>query len=181
MIMQQTKVFNNLTLFNVMSVGRKGFFLVIACFFVAGCKNEYIPSAEILDSVVSFDVDVLSRDNQKQKLILEDTGRYKVTLLLRPTDSNKPPREGLQKRDFVLQGVVDILEHDLLVKTYDFSSKISSMNTGVALLELEAEKELTEEDMYFAIRFVDIDQDIKKYFSEVEVHVNRELKHSIYD
>lgn len=143
-------------------------------------KNEYIPTQETLTPVLHMEVDILSDEEQKGILDFRSPGRHKVDLFIRHTEINKSPKQEIESRQFILKGKVEIREFDKVIYISDFEININSIDTAVYLLEFEID-DIDEDRKTFIVQFEDSDDELSRYFSTVNLQIQRKLKYSLFD
>lgn len=153
------------------------FILLVPIAYSFGVFDEIIPREELLQSVIVGKIDLNTNVSFKTDFNFEYSGRYVVFLVLKESDKTK---EGTE--DFTLTGSIQLNDKEgkYLYKT-DFIKVLSNRNTGVTLHKFEINKKQVKGIKEFFIEFGDGVQKMNQYFSSTEIHVKKELKHSIFD
>lgn len=161
------------------------FFIGFSAMFlphIVGCSdsyNEFFPTKKLLDSVVNTKIKPVQGYVFNSNLAITRTGRYAVYLVLNQkleTEKNNTAEQ------FYLSGTYQIKgEKDVLIFKDEFKKEISTQNTGITLSRFEANERLVAEGKTFQIVFTTGIDQVNQHFSEITLHVKKELKHSVFD
>ena len=152
--------------------------LAVSVFAMTGCNQEYLPSEKLLHPVLSLKLNLIEQSKYEESIEFLYSGRYISKLILRHTELNKPPRNDLDKRQFLLKGQIRLADSEELIYMENFEVTIEEYNAGMDLLQFEIQDKGKK---LFYIEFEDIDPRFEEYFSDTELYVQRQLKHSIFD
>lgn len=151
------------------------FVSVLPLYCCSGGFNETIPTKEKLESIIKIPID--NEVGIEADFNFEYPGRYVVYLVLRQKNftTNEPEK-------FKLQGVVEVVNEagDFLHQS-KFDVLAASNNTGLTLDKFEVNKKDISGVKQFKIKFGEGLKVANSYFSSIELHVKKELKHSIFD
>ena len=166
-----------------MSVNKQSFlvgFLAMFLTLLVSCSditNEFVPRKKLLESVVNARIKPVRDSVFSADFVPDYPGRYVIYLVLKQKAGES---DAIEK--FSLVGAFQVKgEGDVLIYEGDFSKEVSSRNTGATLSKFEVDRSQAAHSKTFQIFLSEGVEQLNQHFSEITLHVKRELNHSIFD